>query len=235
MAQHDVEWGERYIPWLNDESPPQNYYKEHLLSLGLNYLRRLVTASTYEERYKLLELEPEENGLHSALCVALDANDDFPLADLTEKERAQYIMSPYSEDSDIGPAEAWRWAYQAETTSGQYFMSWQRQLRRFGYVMYDYDRLCSWPEFHKPFNSPYKDDPKVRRCNFEGMMDSWKKREEVWLNGGRGWWSEEDTTKLVWPYLEVRKKKVENVRLDKWGFPPPGIKMVRFLNYNDYH
>ena len=156
--------------------PSNNYYKEHLLSLGLNYLPRLVTASTYEERYNLLELEPEENSLQSAFCEALDAENDLPLTDLTEIERTQYIVSPYSEDSDTGPVEAWRWAYHAETTSGQYFMSWQRQLRRFGYVMYDYDRVCSWPEFHEPFNSPYKDDPKVHRCNFERTMDSWKKK-----------------------------------------------------------
>ncbi len=223
VAEHDVEWGERSIPWLDDESAPDNYYKEHLLSLGLNYLRRLVSARTYEERYKLLELEPEDTGLYSGVSVAADAYNGIPLADLTEDERAFYIKPPYFEDSDIGPAEAWRWAYQGGTTSNQYFMPSQCHLRALGYVMYDYDRLCTWPEFYQPFSPPPPKDVESLCRNHQKMTDSWGKRSILWLEGARGWWSEEDKSKLVW---QNRIPRATSVPTDKWGFPKPGVSQI---------
>lgn len=231
VAEHDVEWGERSIPWLNDESAPENYYKEHLLSRGLSYLRRLVTASSYGERYRLLELKPESSALYSALSVAADAYEDIPLTNLTETERAIYIMPQYSKDSDIGPAEVWRWAYKGETTSDQYFMPLQRPLRHFGYVMYDYDRLCGWPEFHEPFQPASTYDRVVRNRNHREMMDSWRKRSDIWLDGGRGWWSENDKSKLVYPYLEEEKVDPKSMPLDKWGFPDSAmLEKMKYRN-----
>lgn len=231
VAEHDVEWGESSIPWLNDESAPDNYYKEHLLSLGLKYLRRLVTASTYQERYKLLELKPEADALYSALSVAADAYEDIPLANLTEQERALYIKPQCFKDSDIGPAEAWRWAYMGETTSDQYFMPYQRPMRRFGYVMYDYDRLCSWPEFHGPFKPASTYDREVRNRNHREMMDSWRKRSDLWLDGARGYWSDGDKSKLVWPCMEAENLEAKSMRLDKWGFPSTAdLEWMKYRN-----
>ena len=138
-----------------------------------------------------------------------DELDDLPLSSLTEEQKARYISPPYYDDPDIGRAEAWRWAYQGETTSYQYFSPTQRRLRQYGYVMYDSDRLSSWPEFRKPFDpSAYKEDPGLWKRNLEKMRDSWDKRSEWWQKGAQGYWSEEDSSRLVFPY-EVQRYKVD--------------------------
>ena len=207
--------------WLDGKNGARTGYKGYPLSLGLGYLRQLVTASTYEERYKLLQLKCYSGGLADVLSIDCDQSDDLPLSGLTPQQKAHYISLPHYEDPDIGPAEAWQWAYQGETTSAQYFMPPQRQLRQLGYVMYDYDRLSKWPEFQEPFNpSAYEEDPDVKERNYQKMQDSWEKRSQWWQKGARGYWSEEDSSKLVFPY---NKPKVPPIKLDKWGFPPPGV------------
>jgi hypothetical protein len=100
-------------------------------------------------------------------------------------------------------------------------MPLQRPMRRFGYVMYDYDRLCSWPEFHEPFKPVSTNDREVRNRNHLEMMDSWRKRSGLWLDGARGYWTEGDKSKLVWPYMKEKDLEMKSLALDKWGFPKP--------------
>ena len=42
------------------------------------------------------------------------------------------------------------------------------------------------------------------------MQKSFKARHKIWKRGGRGWWSEEDESRVVWPPggpIEKLKKK----------------------------
>ena len=50
-------WGKHNIQFTLNDYPPDNNYKEHCMSLGLAWLRRLALASTYDERYRLLAVE----------------------------------------------------------------------------------------------------------------------------------------------------------------------------------
>jgi hypothetical protein len=33
----------------------------------------------------------------------------------------------------------------------------------------------------------------------EAMLRSFEERSEIWARGGRGWWSEDDLSKIIWP------------------------------------
>lgn len=83
VAKHDVVWGEKSIPFLGDDSSLPSYHQEHYLSLGLGYLHRFFTASTYDERYQLLD--PQLQCLSGFLTAAL-SEDDLFIEDLTEEE-----------------------------------------------------------------------------------------------------------------------------------------------------
>lgn len=86
----------------DDENPPDNYYKEHYLSLGLQYLHRLVSANTYDDRYQLMnpELKTEENSLYEAFSEQGDY-DDVLIAKLTKEERNAFLRPPFAEDPDV--------------------------------------------------------------------------------------------------------------------------------------
>ena len=210
MAEHDIEWGEWDIPFIYDYmSCLDNHYKEHYISFGLEYLHRLVTANTYEERYQLLSSQLDLNCRFDFLDAALeepgdyDDYNDITLADLTEEEKAKRINSPLEKDPDIGPAEAWRWAYQRATTACLYGLTEQRLLRKHGYVMFDYDRLCESNLLFESFVPP-DEDPEAEVLAIDQRYDKLRKslhdRSLVWRRGGRGWWSEGDESKVLWPY-----------------------------------
>ena len=198
VAEHDVVWGEKSIPFLGDDSSLPSHHQEHYLSLGLAYLHRLFTASTYDERYQLLD--PQLQCLSGFLTAAL-SEDDLFIEDLTEEERSNRLKPPVVGDPDIGPAEAWYWAYRGGPDEYMYFERGQRQLRKHGYVMLDYDTLCESKIFAEPFQpSTPTFDTDGRKLRFEQMEKSWDDRSKVWMSGGRGWWSEDDQSKLLWPF-----------------------------------
>lgn len=202
VASHDVEWGEKSIPYNNDFNSIRITWKEHFPSLGLNWLRRLLAVNTYEERYQLLA--PELHPLAEFLFEALSEPSEglyTTLADLTDEQRGQSVRSAATADSDSGPLQAWYWAYQAEPASQMYFSPAQRKIRKEGYVFNDQVRLIDWDPFQRPF-IPMTDceDSKESKEQRAQMRMSWHARSRIWSSGGRGWWSEDDQSKLVWPY-----------------------------------
>lgn len=231
VAKHDVEWGENRIEWGNRERNRSYTYINHLLSLGLGYLRRLASAKTYEERYEMLAVEHKENYffLQNTLWESPDNYQDLPLDDLTEEEEAIYIRAPLIKGSDVGPAEAWRWAHRGKTTGSMYACQDGYELRQGGYVMFEFDRLCQWNTFRKLLPQDDKDATiEKRNRDYCEMRKSWEQRSKVWQKGGRGYWSEGDQSRLVWPYRSVEKPKP--AAPDVWGMKKPGwAEVQRYL------
>ena len=67
--------------------------------------------------------------------------------------------------------------------------------------MFDYDRLCRWnlfSESYKPADRHNSEDAALTALRTDQMRKSWHERSKIWLRGGRGWWSENDQSKLVW-------------------------------------
>lgn len=78
-----------------------------------------------------------------------------------------------------------------------------RELRRRGYVMWDHSRLVNWGFFRfqwhpMPREDPDTDDGRDAFREAVMMILSWRRRRELYDRGARGWWSENDESKLVW-------------------------------------
>ena len=219
VAEHDIVWGERSVPYSNMSERDDNDYIEWCLSFGLEWLHKVVTASTYDERYQMFLPNLSTNHdfivpilyhMDTLPLPALDsfeAFDDRTLGALSEEDQLKILSAQFADESDRGPLKVWHWAYQDSKVAKLYYGLEQEKLRERGYVMYDFDRLCRWNVFSAPFDlqQAYEDWFNRRREKdglFERMMESWTARSNVWLRGGRGWWRDGDESKLIWVYAK---------------------------------
>ena len=187
-----------------------NIFKEHCLSRGLVWLRKVATANTYDDRYQLLALETGEQDpdfLFRPLFDVYDVEKDLVmLDDFTEGNICQHIESSFVEDSDPGPFTAWLWAHKKQSIAYTYATSEARQLRTEGYVVMDYDSLRRRYDLDTPFEpvlGPVAQLSAADRQEFncrlhEERDESYRRRCEIYDAGGRGYWNGEDDSKLIW-------------------------------------
>ena len=207
VAEHDIECGEWEMSCFEDWDG-YNDWKEHYLSLGLAYLRQIVNTSAFDDRCHLIKAhkEDEDCSLFDGLMAPGHDNDLSELDTYTEEDEQRYIPPQRAIDGDKGPEAAWRWAYGGNTIEYWYNRSEQKFLRHRGYVMWDSVRLAQWGlldcESDQVPRGPMMkqkimDEDQRRREN--GMRDTFKARQEIWNQGGRGWWSAGDESRIVWP------------------------------------
>jgi hypothetical protein len=130
------------------------------------------------------------------------------LADFTERDEEELARRypPFVEESDTGPADAWRWAYQDENCQDFNYPNYRSPLRQRGYCMWDRARLDEWHILEHPWHRPIR--PKLlsgetfhreRAARDTRMQESWRIRCLIYKDGGRGWWSMGDESKVIWP------------------------------------
>ncbi|KAF6231404.1 hypothetical protein HO173_010364 [Letharia columbiana] len=203
VAEHDVEWGQLEMNYLDDQDELYDYWKEHYLSLGLTYLRQLVTTPAFDDRCRLLK--EHKRGPACSLFDALEAqgygNGLSMLENYTEEDEHVHITAQLAIDGDKGPEEAWRWAYAGNTNAAWYNISEQGSLRKRGYVMWDSARLAQWGLLTYEWDELSRDsfNSEDHRRRMDEMRGSFKARHEIWCRGGRGWWSAKDESRVVWP------------------------------------
>lgn len=93
----------------------------------------------------------------------------------------------------------WRWAHQ--WTSRAYFVKSEARLtlREWAYVRWDRSTLESVVNFQEDWEEPLGSSPTedvARRL--DQQEESRKRRRDIFRKGGRGWWSFEDESKVVW-------------------------------------
>lgn len=93
---------------------------EHVLSLGLERLQNLIQAESHQVRYDLLGGKAYPSHTHDFLTAGLAEFNEWGngerLGDFTKAENEGLARShpPFLQESDTGPANAWRWASQRE-------------------------------------------------------------------------------------------------------------------------
>lgn len=174
------------------------------ISKGLAYLHRLVVVPTYEERYEMLGAIPSTSS-DFLLDGLIEHQPDVavkPLSAFSEMEKKALTSKSSAEDPDSGPYNAWHWAHLRGYGEAFVFADLHQPLRKRGYVMWDDWRLRESHLFSKPFSgedylpSPANELTELREQEIE---ESWERRSEIYVLGGRGWWSKEDESKIVWP------------------------------------
>ena len=212
VAEHDVLWGKLGIPYANDHDEPDNIWKEHYLSLGLDYLYRAATAANYDDRYKLVSpnLGSDELFLFNGL-KSQDEDDDVLVIAFNTEEQYKYLKEHLAVDDDNDPFHVWRWAHADSTKACLYFGDGKGTLRSSGYVMWDLDRLYGQALFSRPWDIYL--GPVIRRQDYDRrnrqMQRSFGERSKIWSRGGTGWWSTDDESKVQWRRKAVEKNKQE--------------------------
>lgn len=202
IAEHDIAWGEFRVEYGDQRD---SVFIQYLLSLGLETLRRISMAETYEARYELLYsgYHPKfrDYFLYEALNCANRVDDGVYLSDFTSIDEWTHIRPPFFDDPDTGPTDIWRWAHQDETWANFVNQDNRKTLREWGFVMWDHARLDESSIFQSRWEPLYPNDEESRadiqrRAEMEA---SWEARSRIYMIGGRGWWSFGDHSKIIRP------------------------------------
>lgn len=189
-------WGEFWVEYV-DVNAIGSGYIQPLLARGLPHVRRLVSASTYEARASLLGHAPDwiADFIHEALLISNDPDDGVRLHEYAHIDELRHITPPFFNDTDPGPEDAWRWAHERDTCVGFVNSGIRRQVRHWAYVFWDSARLEKLGVLDTPWQLP-DEDPAP---DYTEMRRSHDRRSQIYMAGGRGWWSWEDESKVTWP------------------------------------
>ncbi|KAH7385023.1 hypothetical protein BKA64DRAFT_681994 [Cadophora sp. MPI-SDFR-AT-0126] len=220
IAAHDVFWGSTNIEPAADAS---SQYIQAILSRGLAHIHSIATADSYSSRraamYKLYPpysdnfFHQGRNNGHTARAIIASINDS--------------LIQCFFKDSDDGPEDAWRWAHSKLQSNLPSLMVMTNSFRDYttartwGYVMWDRLRLDEWGVFGKDWRqtlkfASYQELESKRQKEEEIRWEveaSWKRREELHLAGGFGWWEETDEGRVEWargrpsPWDDVTKRR----------------------------
>ncbi|KAJ9230660.1 hypothetical protein C8Q69DRAFT_448505 [Paecilomyces variotii] len=209
VAAHDVQWGVwsvRYDDTEVWEGDGMNVAKDYYMFRGLNFLRKVITAKGYDDRYRILNPNFDYAGMTlSTIVRSLNLEDDQVPLERYDGENLEAVLgSSFVKDPDPGPAQAWKWTHLKLTRSNFVGCWYMRDLRRRGYVMWDQSRLVRWRFFESP-EWQFPDDPDdedEEHAREEEMERSWAQRRRLYRKGFLGWWSEGDESKLTWRSIE---------------------------------
>lgn len=204
IAEHDVAWGAFHVEYGTGGDSP---FIQHILSMGLEKLHQIAKSESYEERYDLLYSRYCPNATDSFLCEGLqeanEQNHDVFLEDVTPENESLYIKRPFFADPDSGPADAWRWAHREDSWANWVYQPDRQGLRRWAYVLWDRARLeavgifqGTWEDVSQPRDAILEDQEVARQRAYMG--NSWEAREQIYMQGGTGWWSWGDRSKVIW-------------------------------------
>jgi hypothetical protein len=123
---------------------------------------------------------------------------------------ATVSFSPAASEPDPGPDEVWR-ATHYESRRPEFLMgSDHHYLRERGYVFWDRDRLADWDLLTVRWeNDLWVPKSRPTRAERDEQMQSIRRRNTIYHKEGRGWWSKDDKSRVVYPDYEKRARERE--------------------------
>ncbi|KAI2784300.1 hypothetical protein F4815DRAFT_455298 [Daldinia loculata] len=201
IARHDVVWGGEYS--VDFDANIDDKTIQHLLTLGLERILLIASARSYRDREALLRIEempPKENSVFLSYCLA-EINKLNPY----EGDGAAILKAPaFFLDEDSGAEQIWK--ISLEYAPSRHFAIYNEldwPYRECGYVFWDQERLQALGAL-KPAWKPAEQLAYNSTVDMEEMQSSWDERTSIYNRGGRGFWSKDDDTQVVWP---VRQKE----------------------------
>ncbi|KAK2882611.1 hypothetical protein FQN49_000183 [Arthroderma sp. PD_2] len=202
VAAHDVEWGALGIPYNEGyEAWSINGYRAHYISLGLEWIDRLGRTRKFKHRRELLTAKRHmlpisfSRGLKNR--VVISSTDYVSLSEYSEERLKRDVRRPAIKHQS-GPAEVWRVTH-LDNSSNNFVMANEHiPLRERGYVMWSYGRLSKWGLLEIPWQRPLPNSYSPSVGVADEVNRSCRRRTEISRNGGSGWWSENDESKVVY-------------------------------------
>ncbi|THV43905.1 hypothetical protein BGAL_0821g00020 [Botrytis galanthina] len=202
LVDHDVKWAEHRMLYASfDDSE----YVEPLLARGLFAIRDMVEAKSYEqicEAYCQDSPNYSSHLLDHGLRNSTDSSGEDELyhwlEDYSEEDDDKFVnKSVWFDDDDKGPELVWRWAHQLFNCIEFVLCDKHRFEREWGYVMWDHSRLLELRVMENEWKAT--EDAENDR-GLRPPQESMDRRDKIYLAGGRGWWTAEDESKVVWPH-----------------------------------
>ena len=182
----------------------------------MKFLKRVTTASTYDERHRLLQKKFRFAKSWPCLGQCLREPYHFNVlhypevldVDMWFAHSAMWYLTEgptrfAKSDPDRGPAQIW-YQEHAETDRRVYVMSSDsRASRKVAYVMMDISRRHAMVHFKGRDVSmrwyPFDPFDEVKDDNeWDQKYRSYQLRKAIYRLGGRGWWSEDDSRQITW-------------------------------------
>ncbi|KAI1180577.1 hypothetical protein F4777DRAFT_528505 [Nemania sp. FL0916] len=199
VVAHDIEFGEVGIDYLNPAT--RNYSRQCWLSQGVEYIYKLMSTTSYETTRAVLAdaFCGDAADLLDVLEDKMEAYSEDTLKAVEECSKDQlqtFLSSCGNDDTEKGPFEAWHAAH-TDLPDGNWVMLEENAwLRRCAYVFWDWDRIQShdllpiFGSLSNPSVSLYTPE------EYEIMEESFHERSKIWLEGGLGYWSKGDTSRI---------------------------------------
>ncbi|KAI1077085.1 hypothetical protein F5B20DRAFT_553159 [Whalleya microplaca] len=211
FMMHDVGFWKLGVDYLSLGS--DNDCVQDWLSQGLEFVDRIANEENYERKRDLLwktiiSDSSRKLYIQSSLMDALWGRNNF--GSLAEyREHKMEAKTPrhalYNHDVNAGPRTTWVWLVNHEEDSFTHSSSRQpgldsAGLKEQGYVMWDLDRIRRYDLLRM-----FETTPEMSSHSLEDDDDacdeslaSCDERQEIWLRGGSGYWSEGDYSRIVW-------------------------------------
>ncbi|KAI0383085.1 hypothetical protein F5Y04DRAFT_287634 [Hypomontagnella monticulosa] len=201
VLAHDVEFGELGIDYIR--TGDSNYFRQIWLSQGVDFIHRLMSASSYEVGKALLHsaFDVGSADLIDALTTPLeiDLNGGMPLCDYSDGELEALFPPPENRDIDKGPFKVWRVVFSLWPPSEWNMLDSNAEVRERAYVFWDLDRIEKYGMLELFENPPEGAEIYQVHGDFDEMHESFEERSKIWQRGGSGYWSKNDESRIVWP------------------------------------
>ncbi|EAW20366.1 uncharacterized protein NFIA_100030 [Aspergillus fischeri NRRL 181] len=212
IAAHDVELG-YYTVYFSDNETWEAFmgsqHKRGFLLKGLTALHRFVIRANHHSRIELISVRNSRcsnwllvNELEFLQRFAVGPLGAMFYRDLTAEQIDEVVRKPFAYESDCGPQQAWQWAHNDARCYQIICDKEHRELRRFGYVMWDSQRLEKWRDLGGPFQVPQQDDDIRAGRRWMAMWPLIEKRRKMYEHGARGWWDGENGEEIRWIHGE---------------------------------
>ncbi|KAK2748553.1 hypothetical protein FQN57_000688 [Myotisia sp. PD_48] len=222
VAKLETKWElflHHFVPWEVEQiACVHDFLLQQLSELSL---RCITSAKTYKERWNILnekKLHPRNLLLHESTNCGENRYFGW------RKKYMRLVPSKYLTDScneasvlnpDFGPYWVWKAAHQKSGGKknrdfGYVAYSPQKSRKKLAmklenwhfryaaYVTWDLSRVENWAGGIRIF-SKFPVPGIATLGDVEDEASSFRRRDKIFLAGGRGWWSKNDETKVVYP------------------------------------
>ncbi|KAI5457678.1 hypothetical protein BGZ63DRAFT_427714 [Mariannaea sp. PMI_226] len=193
VLAHDVEFGELSIDYLT--LGVDNQLRQLWISQGVYFVHRIVHEPSCQAKKDLLKsaFMAGRSRLPEALIELGEIDDDDSSGDGFE------ALESSSDDTDKGPSTTWLHAHTNSPRFEWVMFSDAAGLRERAYVFWDLDRVERSKILDRFQSIPTQPSHTYSDEDMERMEKSFDERSALWRKGGSGFWSEGDTSRVVWP------------------------------------
>ncbi|PQE17897.1 zinc finger domain-containing protein [Rutstroemia sp. NJR-2017a BBW] len=222
LVDHDIAWIEDFRWYASFDSPEEI---EARIARGLFAVRDMVEAKSYEQMLKAYKRSYEkpsffllDHGLSNSTHGTFPKSEDheYWLEDFSEEEDDAFIKKPvWCDDEDEGPELIWRWAHSWFHGADFVLCEQHRFEREWGYVMWDYARILQLRVMENEWTKT-PNDVYVSGKGSGPPKESLERKWKIYRAGGRGWWSADDESKVVWRGGCAPWDKPVEILPDRW-------------------